>query len=55
MEYPPPHYVLFEPLNDKETLNIWNSYKEEHPDCEYEEVDASVLFSVETKKGDSRL
>jgi hypothetical protein len=48
MEYPPPHYVLFEPLNDKETLSLWNSYKEEHPDCEYEEVDASVLYSVET-------
>jgi hypothetical protein len=48
MEFPPPHYVLFEPLNDKETLRMWNAYKEEHPECEYEEVDASILYSVET-------
>jgi hypothetical protein len=48
MEYPPPHYVLFEPLNDKETSNAWSEYKEKYPDLEYEEVDASVLYSVET-------
>jgi hypothetical protein len=48
MEFPPPHYVLFEPLNDKETLRMWNAYKEEHSECEYEEVDASILYSVET-------
>lgn len=48
MEYPPPHYVLFEPLNDQETFKAWSEYKELHPDLEYEEVDASILFSVET-------
>jgi len=48
MEFPPPHYVLFEPLNDRETIRLWQEYKESHPNCEYEEVDASVLFSVET-------
>lgn len=48
MEYPPPHYVLFEPLNDQETFKQWSEYKELHPDLEYEEVDASILFSVET-------
>jgi DNA polymerase III delta prime subunit len=48
MEYPPPHYVLFEPLNDKETFKAWSEYKEKYPDLEYEEVDASVLYSVET-------
>jgi DNA polymerase III delta prime subunit len=48
MEYPPPHYVLFEPLNDQETFKQWSEYKERHPDLEYEEVDASILFSVET-------
>ena len=48
MEFPPPHYVLFEPLNDIETQRMWNSYKEEHPECEYEEVDASIMYSVES-------
>jgi hypothetical protein len=48
MEYPPPHYVLFEPLNDQETFKKWLEYKEQHPDLEYEEIDASILFSVET-------
>jgi hypothetical protein len=49
MEYPPPHYVLFEPLNDIETKRAWNKYKNEHSDtCEFDEVNAAVMFSVET-------
>jgi hypothetical protein len=48
MDFPPPHYVLFEPLNDKETLKAWKEYQEKYPDLEYEDVDASQLFSVET-------
>jgi hypothetical protein len=48
MEFPPPHYILFEPLNDKETQRLWTEYKETYPDLEYEEVDASQLYSVET-------
>jgi len=48
MEFPPPHYILFEPLNDKETLRQWKEYKDLHTDLEYEEVDASILYSVET-------
>lgn len=48
MEYPPPHYVLFEPLNDRETSSAWESYKLEHAKtCEFDEIDASVMFSVE--------
>lgn len=46
--YPPPHYLFFEPLNDVETIKMWNSYKELHPDCEFTEVDAAELNSVET-------
>lgn len=46
--YPPPHYILYEPLNDKETRNLWESYKQEHSQCEFEEVDASQMFSVDT-------
>lgn len=45
--FPPPHYVLFEPLNDAETLRMWTEYKSTHPDCEYEIVDAAKTNSVE--------
>jgi DNA polymerase III delta prime subunit len=49
MDYPPPHYVLFEPLNDRETRKAWNEYKEKHSQtCEFDEVNAASLFSVET-------
>jgi len=48
MDFPPPHYVLFEPLNDKETFKAWKEYQQKYPDLEYEDVDASQLFSVET-------
>jgi hypothetical protein len=48
MDFPPPHYVLFEPLNNKETLNLWNDYKTKYSkDCEFDEIDASLIFSVE--------
>ena len=47
--FPPPHYILFEPLNDVETLRVWNTYKSEHKDsCEFEVVDAAKLNSIET-------
>lgn len=49
MEYPPPHYVLFEPLNDKETIQAWEQYKQQHSDtCEFHEVNAASMYSVET-------
>jgi|UniRef100_A0A6C0CTJ3 hypothetical protein len=49
MEYPPPHYVLFEPLNDKETIQAWERYKQDHSDtCEFYEVNAACMYSVET-------
>lgn len=48
MDFPPPHYVLFEPLNDKETLKLWLEYKEKHSsNCEFEEIDACSYFSSE--------
>jgi DNA polymerase III delta prime subunit len=47
--FPPPHYLLFEPLNDRQTLGIWNSYKLNHTtSCEFEEIDAARIHSVET-------
>jgi DNA polymerase III delta prime subunit len=49
MQYPPPHYLFFEPLNDIETLQLWSSYKEKHSDtCEFEVVDAAEVNSVDT-------
>lgn len=47
--FPPPHYLLFEPLNDKETIQIWNSYKLQYRNsCEFEEIDAAQINSIET-------
>jgi DNA polymerase III delta prime subunit len=47
--FPPPHYFLFEPLNDRETINIWNEYRKTHCfECEFSEVDAAELNSVDT-------
>lgn len=45
--YPPPHYLFFEPLNDVETIRIWKEYKQSHLDCEYEEIDAAEMNSVD--------
>jgi DNA polymerase III delta prime subunit len=47
--YPPPHYILFEPLNDVETQNVWKDYKTLHEDtCEFSEIDAAEINSVDT-------
>ena len=47
--YPPPHYILFEPLNDIETQKIWVHYKSLHVnECEFSEVDAAEMNTVET-------
>ena len=49
MEFPPPHYVLFEPLNDKETRHSWEDYKQQHSHvCEFDEINAASVYSVET-------
>lgn len=45
--YPPPHYLFFEPLNDIETIRMWKAYKQSHSDCEYEEIDAAEMNSVD--------
>lgn len=48
MEFPPPHRVLYECLNDKETLTFWNTYKAEYRNvADFEEVDAAVMNSME--------
>lgn len=46
--YPPPHYFLFEPLNDVETRKLWNEYKEKYSStCEFSEIDAAEMNSVD--------
>lgn len=46
--FPPPHYILFEPLNDANMLKIWKDYKTKNQECEYDELDAAINHSVET-------
>ena len=49
MQYPPPHYILFEPLNDSETQKVWSEYKQTYErQCEFTEIDAAVVNTVET-------
>lgn len=45
--FPPPHYILFEPLNDSNTLKVWSEYKQTYPACEYEVVDAAKINSID--------
>ena len=48
MQYPPPHYILFEPLNDSETQKVWKDYKNKFEDeCEFSEIDAAEVNDVE--------
>jgi hypothetical protein len=47
--YPPPHYILFEPLDDIQTRQLWSDYKKDHSDvCEFYEVDAAEKNAVDT-------
>ena len=48
MQYPPPHYILFEPLNDTETQKVWKDYtKKYEKECEFAEIDAAEVNDVE--------
>ena len=47
LAFPPPHYILFEPLNDSQTLKVWRTYRQLHPVCEYEVVDAAKINSID--------
>jgi DNA polymerase III delta prime subunit len=47
MQYPPPHYILFEPLNDTETQKVWKDYKIKFEnECEFSEIDAAEINDV---------
>jgi DNA polymerase III delta prime subunit len=47
MDFPPPHMVWYEPLNDRQMANVWNASKQAHPEAEWSEVDAAILNSIE--------
>ena len=48
MNFPPPHMVLYEPLNDRETTLYWSSYKTAHEhECDFEEIDAAIMNSMD--------
>ena len=46
--FPPPHRVLYEPLNDRETQDAWKRYTTLHAaQADFEEVDAAVMNSMD--------
>lgn len=48
MNFPPPHCILYEPLNDRMTEEYYQSYKTAHShECDFEEVDAAVTNSMD--------
>jgi hypothetical protein len=48
MDFPPPHRILYECLNDVETRKYWNEYKTKYStECDFEEVDAAVMNSMD--------
>jgi hypothetical protein len=48
MEFPPPHRILYERLNDRTTRDFFNAYKLAHGnECDFEEVDAAVMNSMD--------
>jgi hypothetical protein len=48
MEFPPPHRILYERLNDRETKQFWQTYRARYEtQCEFEEVDAAVMNSMD--------
>lgn len=47
MDFPPPHMVWYEPLNDRSMQTVWSEVQKDHPTAEYTEVDAAKLNSIE--------
>lgn len=47
-EFPPPHRVLYERLNDRVTIDIWTAYKAAHVhEADFEEIDAAQMNSMD--------
>lgn len=48
MDFPPPHRILYERLNDRTSRDFFNAYKLAHAnECDFEEVDAAVMNSMD--------
>jgi hypothetical protein len=48
MNFPPPHRVLYECLNDRTTQDMWNTYKKEWShQADFEEIDAAQMNSMD--------
>lgn len=48
MNFPPPHMILYERLNDRETQLVWSAYTNQYRDqCDFEEVDAALTNSMD--------
>ena len=46
--FPPPHRVLYEPLNDRSTIDVWTTYKAAHDhEADFEEIDAAQMNSMD--------
>jgi len=47
-QFPPPHRVWFEPLEERETRAVWSAYTAKHAaDLAIHELDAAEVYSVE--------
>ena len=48
MQFPPPHTVFYERLNDRMTRETYNAYKSAHEhEADFEEIDAAVMSSMD--------
>lgn len=47
MDFPPPHMVWYEALNDKSMEAIWMETKRLHPEAEYTEISAAQTNSID--------
>jgi hypothetical protein len=48
MSFPPPHRILYEALNDRETRSLWEDYKKQYKnECDFEEIDAATKNSMD--------
>lgn len=47
IQFPPPHMLFHEPLDDREMIRVWNEYRSAHTDIEVTEIDAAIVCSVD--------
>jgi len=46
--FPPPHRILFEPLNDRSSRTEWRHYVDANKHrCDFEEIDAAAMNSID--------